>query len=333
MQQAPPPGIAHGQNQMFTPPPQFHQQQQQPMHMNMNSFPNVPKFPAAANHMSDMNTFNGNHGGVDFGLLNSTASLTLNDLLLDNMKKSDKDVQFLQNVHFPEKAAMMHSMGGGKSLANSSYASYSHLLPTSMTFYDMATKPREFQYSWFVKLSEQFGLEEAGRFVELLRQVPNMTNATNNNNNSSMMSKPQMNGSIDDPSKNFMHLLDVQPSKAPADVKYQSLLKIPIAATYSEMAGGKMFQSKEIDSIFMNSIQNASFESAKDVDLKESSALLGSLFQQPTSSNPSNAAPGASFGTRDILNGLNIDLDFDSNNTPSPQQSVPLYKRTSKNAK
>lgn len=372
----PTPQIPQHPNQIFPPhyqqpPQQQQQQQQQPQtpqihNMNMNSYPtaaaatNLPKY--SQNPINDMNSFNGNHGNVDFNMLtNSTSKMTLNDMilhpdLLENLKKTDKEVQFLQNVHFPEKNAsgiqqQTPQQAFNKGLSGS-YASYSHLLPPNMSVFDMYNKSREFQYNWFTKLSELYGLEEAGRFVELLRQVPQMANANNTNNNNMMnnmktvnaIESMQLNG-VDDPSKNYLHLMDLQASKA-NESKYDNFLKIPNSSGFgNDVTNNKMFQSEEIDTIFMNSVQNqnqkASYETllvTKEVDVKQNQnvGILGSLFQQPSTSS---ASVPSNFVDRNILNGIDIfnipakSIDLDDTNVQSPQRSVPLYMRASKNTK
>lgn len=123
-----------------------------------------------------------------------------------------KDYQFLQNVHFPEKlaqatnpnVAMLHaqqhmtqqqqqqqlhhgqSQGGHmtNTLANlhSNYNTagagytneFSSLLPSNMSFYDMALEPKDNQMKWFVRLMETQGIEAANKFTEILRQVPTL---------------------------------------------------------------------------------------------------------------------------------------------------------------
>lgn len=374
----PTPQVSQHHNQIFPQshfgqtPTQQQPQAPQPLHnLNMNSFtgPNLPKF--SQNPMSEMNNFNGNHGNVDFNMLtSSTSKMTLNDMilhpdLLENLKKTDKEVQFLQNVHFPEKNVsqiqpqQQQQQNFNKGLLSTSFSSISHLLPPNMTLFDMYSKSREFQYNWFTKLSESYGLEEASRFVELLRQVPQMTNANNNNNNSmaNSISKPMnameplhING-VDDPSKNFLHLMDMHAPKAPSEVKYENFLKLQMSSNFGNndgMSGGsKIFQSEEIDTIFMNSIPNQNQKpsydnlgtTSKDIDIKQNQniGLLGALFQQPSTSSASGSN---NFNDRNILNGIDIfnisaksiDLDLDSN-VQSPQRSVPLYMRASKNTK
>lgn len=159
------------QPQMFTPPPQFHAQHQPQQHLN--SFQSLPKF--SSNSMADMGSFNGGHANLDINSLAGHASkLTINEMmsqpeLLESLKKSEKDVQFLQNVHFPEKQHMYaigQQMGQQQPFKfsppkfQSHVGNYGHLLPPNMSFYEMANQSKEYQYRWFMKLSETYGLEE-----------------------------------------------------------------------------------------------------------------------------------------------------------------------------
>lgn len=100
---------------------------------------------------------------------------------------AEKDIQFLQNVHFPERLmqpppppqSLMptthpqishHIAAGG--LNNLQTSDFGHLLPPNMSFYEMSIEPKEFQLKWFFKLMETHGLEMAHKFAEILRQVP-----------------------------------------------------------------------------------------------------------------------------------------------------------------
>lgn len=328
---------------MYTPPPPppppsalgpihpsqqpFANHQMPQMHTSVNSYAAAAKFNSQNDipQQQQNSAFNGNHG-MDFNnlLSNNNPKITLNDFLnqpdlLESLKKSEKEVQFFQNVHFPEKISMSSHMPLGKS---SSYSNYAHLLPPNMTFYDVAHKPREFQYKWFLKLSEQYGLEEADRFVELLKQVPVTSSAMMSANG-----KPMANGYEEDLSKNFMHLMEDMKTPDMSRNNHESLLKLSF--------NDHKFPD-EIDSFFNSSVQNNhTFDNMlKDQDLKQSSALLGSLFQQPVASSSSTSNFG---GERNILNGIDIfnipskaiDLDLDLDGS-SPQRSVPLYMRASK---
>jgi hypothetical protein len=262
----PPVQVQRPPSQMYTPPPQFHQQQ--PQHQHMNSFQSLPKYP-------DMN------------------HMTINEMmsqpdLMESLKKSEKDIQFLQNVHFPEK----QQMWGGRPFQSN----YAYLLPPNMSFYDVANQSKEFQYRWFMKLSENYGLEEADKFTELLRQVTKPTSQTNHVD-------ALFNG-MGDSSKNFMHLLDapkIPPPKPPT--------------THFD----------ELDSIFMNSLQS---QKSAERD------LMGSMakdFQQPSSSNNFNDRNILNgIDLFNMTNSKNLDLDLDIQ-APSPQRSVPLYMRKTQN--
>ena len=277
----PPPPPANQQQQMFTPPPQFHPQQP-----HLNSFQSLPKFPA------DMN----------IGDLNK---LTINEMMSQpELLKSEKDIQFLQNVHFPEKQQMF---GGGPK-----FPSYAHLLPTSMSFYDMANQSKDFQQRWFLKLLETFGLEEAEKFMELLRQVPVMPKPPQTNHVDAIF-----NG-LGDASKNYLHLLDIQQQQ---QQQQQQQVK-PVSQSFNQL-----FQSDELDSIFKSSVQS---QNSMMGGPKESS---NSMYPQASTSN---------FSERNILNGIDflpqfnmstkaLELDIESSVVQSPQRSVPLYMRKTQN--
>lgn len=210
--------------------------------------------------------------------LNTLANkLTINEMmsqpdLMETLKKSEKDIQFLQNVHFPEKQQMF-GMGQKFPFYSSNYA---YLLPPNMSFYDVANQSKDYQYRWFLKLSENYGLEEADKFTELLRQVSN--------------SKPSNNV---DALFNGMHLMD-----AP---KMQQT--------------GSHFD--ELDSIFMNSVQNQNMVERD---------LLG-----PLSKDLQQASTSNNFSDRNILNGIDLfNMSSKDMEEPSPQRSVPLYMRKQK---
>ena len=297
----------------YTPPPQFLPQQ------HLNSFQSLPKF--SSNTMNDMSSFNGNHTNMDMSTLSNHASkLTINEMmsqpdLMESLKKSEKDIQFLQNVHFPEKQLYpMNQMNSQQQQQQQPFVkfpstnSHGHLLPPNMSFYDVANQPKEFQYRWFMKLSETYGLEEADKFTELLRQVPLMANNVKPNHIDSLF-----NG-LGDSSKNYVHLMESQHHQ---QQKPDHLLKMAPTGSYND----------ELDSIFMNSIQNQK-SIPKEIETK-------SMSEQAYHTQSSNM----NFSDRNILNGIDLfnmsskplDLELDSH-VQSPQKaSVPLYMRKTQN--
>lgn len=331
-----PPAMRSQTNQqMFTPPPQFHPQQQ-----HINSFQSLSKFPSNSVGIGgDMSSFNGNHNNMDMTSLSNHASkLTINEMmsqpdLMESLKKSEKDIQFLQNVHFPEKQHMfaMNQMNQQQSLkfpsVNMQPTSYAHLLPPNMSFYDVANQSKDFQYRWFMKLSETYGLEEADKFTELLRK--NMDSLFNG---------------IGDTSKNYMHLVDLQQQQqqqhhhhAKGDAKLENMLKNPSGGpSFNEAIANKLFQTDELDSIFMSSLQSQKMVESnllgslsKEMEMKHASEPI---YQQASTSSHAN------FSDRNILNGIDlfnmsskpIDLELESH-VQSPQRSVPLYMRKTQN--
>lgn len=319
-------------NQMFTPPPppQFHTQHQPQQHMN--SFQSLPKFPS--NSMNDINSFNGNlPSNMDISTLSNHASkLTINEMMLqpdliESLKKSEKDIQFLHNVHFPEKQhmqAMNHMNQQQHAMKfNLMGQNYGHLLPPNMSFYDVASQSKEYQYRWFIKLSEMYGLEEADKFTELLRQVPLM-----NNVKSTGVVDSFYNG-LGDSSKNYNHLTEFQHHQHPkAEKMSEHLLKIHTSAPYNEAMANKLFQSDELDSIFLNSLQNQKMAEGNlmppDMEMKQ-------IPEQAFNEHQAN------FSDRNILNGIDLfnmtskPLDLELESVQSPQRSVPLYMRKTQN--
>ncbi|CRL07522.1 CLUMA_CG020487, isoform A [Clunio marinus] len=313
------------QQPMFTPPPQFHQQP------HMNSFQSLPKFPT--NSIGDMtNSFNGNH--IDMSSLASHAAskLTINEILsqpdmLENMKKSEKDVQFLQNVHFPEKQqmySMNHQMNSQQQQTmkypqiNFHSTNSSHLLPPNMSFYEMANQSKDFQSRWYIKMIELYGLEEAEKFTEILRQVSLMTN-----NNPKHIDGSVFNGTIDNPRNfNMQRLMDIQQHQMKHEPKMENLMKVPSASGgFSDNFANKLFQSDELDVIFKNSVQNQKLIETN---------LLGPISNEIDLNPPSsNINSNTTFPDRNILNGIDLFANVQDleTNVQSPQRSVPLYMR------
>lgn len=293
-------------NQMFTPPvPQFHNQHQS--QQMMNSFQSLPKFPMS----SDMN-YNGNHANLDM-LANQATKLTINEMMSQSeMLKNDKDsVQFLTNVHFPEK---QHLFGMGGQMATkfpglNPWVSNQHLLPPNMSFFDVANQSKEYQYHWFLKLSEHFGLEQADKFTEILRQIPQCQKPT-------LAEAMAFNGGHNEASKNYLHLMEPKVE--------QNLLKVQQGG-FGDSLANKLFQSDELDSIFMSSLPN---------NMQMPERALFSKEPEPTIFSSSSTGGNANFGERNILNGIDLfnyskpelDLKLEPDNQ-GPQQSVPLFLR------
>ncbi|XP_058833823.1 probable helicase with zinc finger domain [Topomyia yanbarensis] len=99
----------------------------------------------------------------------------LNSLRIDDRHTLDKDIQFLQNVHIPDKFSQPTTIQQQQHQHHSNTAinaDLNHLLPPNMSFLDVALQSKEFQYLWFIKLVETQGLEAANKFTDILRQVP-----------------------------------------------------------------------------------------------------------------------------------------------------------------
>jgi len=173
-----------------------------------------------------------------------------------------------------------------------------------------------------MKLSETYGLEEADKFTELLRQVPLLANNAKPNHIDALF-----NG-FGDSSKNYSQLMESQhPQQPKPEHKLDHLLKMAPSTSYNETVANKLFQSDELDSIFMSSLQNQK-SNAKENE----KSMSEQMYQQPSMSTNMN------FSDRNILNGIDLfnmsskplDLELEPN-AQSPQHSVPLYMRKAHN--
>ncbi|KAJ6630904.1 hypothetical protein Bhyg_16631, partial [Pseudolycoriella hygida] len=82
----------------------------------------------------------------------------------------DKDLQFLQNAHIPDRLVHHPQAQIGGLQMPASNTDFSNLLPPNMSFYEMALEPKENQMNWFVKLVETQGVEVAQRFAAAMSQ-------------------------------------------------------------------------------------------------------------------------------------------------------------------
>lgn len=236
-----------------------------------------------------------------------------------------KDVQFLQNVHFPER--VLHSsvsMAGNQQIQQNNYSNAGNvvdpltaILPPNMSLYDIAMESKENQLKWFFKLVETQGLETANKFAELLRQVsnaalnPNLPNLVN-----SATANPQMTraGSTGTGGQgNTMTGLNSQVDLAFDYLMNGSSITQPLLRDLFGFSMGRE-GSEAGSSIFNNSGSNSS-----------------GIF--PMSSNASSVAKDTvSNALFDSSFGLN---DFGNTSNSSGQQgsggggsgSVPLYRR------
>lgn len=118
------------------------------------------------------------------------------------VRANERDYQFLQHVHFPEKAQLMNAASVMQQKSQQQQQpqpnfvaqqlaqqqpqqpqqqvhpipaqpnDLTYLLPPGMSFYDMAIESKDNQIKWFVRLMETHGIEAANKFSEILRQVP-----------------------------------------------------------------------------------------------------------------------------------------------------------------
>jgi len=296
-----PPASPFG-NQFQAPPPQQQQQHQ-------SAFQKLQ--PGGA---GDMSSFGMNNGNMN--LANHVAKLGIGDMMsqqqqqldfAEMLKKSEKDIQFLHNVHFPEKQHLLATAQLAAKGFDLHATNYSRLLPPNMSLLDVSNQSKDFQCSWFWKLSETYGLEEADKFMEMMRQV-------------SLINQAGMENGGNEFSKNYMHLLD----------KEKAAAKNPFSMSDA---------NDDINSIFLNSIpkQQKVFQQ-NDAGVSRNMNMQPKLdaILQPASS--SAVADYNNFNERNILNGIDlfnlaskaIDLEMDSS---SPQRSVPLYMRKTQQSK
>uniref|UniRef100_A0A8D8U4A8 Probable helicase with zinc finger domain n=1 Tax=Cacopsylla melanoneura TaxID=428564 RepID=A0A8D8U4A8_9HEMI len=94
----------------------------------------------------------------------------------------DKDLQFLQNVHFPSPhshpsppepsalPSLIPSLSSPVKTAGSgsaALADYQHLLPVNISLAELAQSPNK-QYEWFIHLVDTAGIETANKFFEFI---------------------------------------------------------------------------------------------------------------------------------------------------------------------
>lgn len=359
---------------VFTPTstiqsPSYMQHQQQ-----MNHFQSLPKYPN-----NDL-ACNGNELNT---LANSTSKMTLNDIMnqpemVDAIRKTEKDIQFLQNVHFPEKQqlytmnvlpGMQQHLNSNKTIPFTNFHAVgcSHLLPPNMSFYDVAMEQRDYQYRWFSQLMEIYGLEEAEKFAEILRQVPilNMNqNSVNNNvnNNKVVNSQHNIDNTInmyntgnDEPMKNYIQLMEMQQQQyqhqqqTGTNNKMEQFLKADYCKSLPT-ASSNMFQT-DVDNIFMSSLSTSNQTMKYENELMEQftqdfdkplqikpAAVPNSIYQQQLTPIQQISNTADYNNERNILNGIDL---FNLNNKPmniemesetqSPHRSVPLYMRQRNN--
>lgn len=356
---------------VFTPTstiqsPSYMQHQQQ-----MNHFQSLPKYP-----INDL-ACNGNELNT---LTNNTSKMTINDImnqpeLVDVIRKNEKDIQFLQNVHFPEKQqlysmnvlpGMQQHLNTNKTIPFTNFHAVgcSHLLPPNMSFYDLAMEQRDYQYRWFSQLMETYGLEEAEKFAEILRQVPilNMNQSSVNNNvNNKVVSSSQhnidstmnmYNTGNDESMKNYIQLMEMQQQQYQHQQQIGTNNKMEqfIKADYCKSLPNNMFQT-DVDNIFMSSLstnQTMKYENelmeqfTQDIDKhiqSKPAAVPNCIYQQQQLTPIQQISSSADYNNeRNILNGIDLfnltnkpmNIEMESE-TQSPHRSVPLYMRQRNN--
>ena len=233
----------------------------------------------------------------------------------------------------------------------------SHLLPSNMSFYDLAMEQREYQYRWFSQLMETYGLEEAEKFAEILRQVPivNMNQkAMNNNVNNKIVSSSNQynvnntmnlynNTGNDESMKNYVQLMEMQQQQFQHQqhVSTNNNMEQFMNADYSKTlssTSNNMFQT-DVDSIFMSSLSNQTMKYENEIAEKMTQDIDKQMqLNRPTVTNSlyqQQQNVSAEYNNeRNILNGIDlfnltnkpIDIEMECQ-TQSPHRSVPLYMR------
>jgi hypothetical protein len=135
----------------------------------------------------------------------------------ENGTKFEKDFHFLQNVHFPEPNHDLNDISHISVNDRRLEMSNEHLLPPNMSFQELVNQPKDFQYYWFGKISERFGLEEADKFVELLKHF-----SQSNRNSNMMLNKDQSSNSA----KNLSMASIMQPTTSNQHQPAKSVDKI-----------------------------------------------------------------------------------------------------------
>lgn len=268
-----------------------------------------------------MEMFNGNNMNDEMSQINNAKIAIGNcesgDLMSDLMLlKGDKEsVQFLQNVHFPEK---VYSFKHHRTSNNTGVLA--HLLPPNMTFYDILMEPREFQYNWFLRLIETYGLEEAGKFTEMIKQAPPLAFS----NNCIKMNNSDGNTGLFNTLSESVGKINLQPQQP------------------------NFGQNEEFDNIFAMSINQPIYkntlEGGKEDFLDTNMHQMKQLLQLQQSQQQMAGINVNFANERNILNGIdlfNFPRAYDTtayqvqNRHEDPtaaqqfnsQRSVPLYKR------
>lgn len=79
---------------------------------------------------------------------------------LVNLQKEKEQIQFLQNVHFPERQPMM----------NPSMRDMHSIIPPNVSLQDMSAENQEAHMRWYHHLLDTQGVESASKFIDLVMQ-------------------------------------------------------------------------------------------------------------------------------------------------------------------
>lgn len=292
------PHLRHPLNQIYPNPqtttpqqmmPFFNQQQSQ---MPQNQFIQ-PSFPSAL-HMQQPKIVPQN----DFVNL-PRHMMTNNSISQENNLKMEKDFHFLQNVHFPEPNNVF--TGDDKRTAFPlNINNFLHLLPPNMSFHDVINQTREFQWHWFRKLIEKFGLEEANKFVELLKRY-------SQKNSSSLPA-----GSNINPSLSLRSNID-EKSIINNGNRAQTMAEVVQFPQQSMLQ-----QQKALPMSSNNKV--ASTHQSQNNNEKAELSLLASLTKEFEQETPKDNVFYSNFSENNILGGIDLFNEV--------KPSIPLYLRT-----
>lgn len=218
--------------------------------------------------------------------------------------KLDKDFHFLQNVHFPESNSFIS--GEKRAAFPLDVNNILHLLPPNMSFHDVVNHSREFQFYWFRKLIEKFGLEEADKFIELLKHYSQRSSATLPSSSTNMPSPQQL--MIGDQKYEAFNPDTIQHNNH-ADIR-----QFPQVSMLQQQTSVPMSSNQQ--KVASTSTPNHSQNNSEKVEL----SLLASLTKEFEQETPKESVFYSNFSENNVLGGIDLFNEV--------KPSIPLYLRT-----
>lgn len=261
------------------------------------------------------------------------------ELTCDHLLRDKESVQFLHNVHFPEK---VYTFNQHQTIPNIS-GSHSHLLPPNMSLHDVLMEPKEFQNSWYKRLIETYGLEEAGKFIEMIKHATTFASSTNDIKIFNPDGSVRLFNTISD----SVGKINLQPQQQffgmhqELSRKEQLVIKPFVPEEFSK----SFLPNEEFDNILTMSINQAIYKNVLvGGDYLENNSHMNQMKHSHQLQQPQHQMAGnnVNFGNeRNILNGIDLfnfpkapenshqapNCYVDSAQPSSSQRSVPLYKR------